>query len=60
MLETRVKYIFGSFLIDAKQIGGEFLQQKSVITLEVLVCSLNNQTTTLSWNSSNTTDNAVL
>ena len=60
MLETKVKYM-GSFLIDAKQIGGEFQNKRVfIVTLAVLVYSFNNQTTTLLWNSSNTTDDALL
>ena len=60
MLETKVKYM-RFFLIDAKQIGSEFQNKKVfIVTLAVLVYSFNNQTTTLSWNSSNTTDNALL
>ena len=47
-------------LIDAKQLGSEFQRKVFLVTLAVLVLySFNNQTTTL-WNSSNTTDNAVL
>ena len=50
----------GSFLIDANQIGGEFENKKVfIVTLAVLVYSFNNQATTL-WNSSNTTDDALL
>ena len=61
MLETKVKYICGSFLIDEKQIGSEFQNKKVfIVTLAVLVYSFNNQTSTLSWNSSITTDNALL
>ena len=44
---------------DAKQIGSEFQKKVFLVTLAVLVYSFNNQTTNL-WNSSNTTDNAVL
>ena len=61
MLETKVKYMqFLSYcLIDAKQTGSEFQKKVFLVTLTVLVYSFNNQTTTL-WNSSNTTDNALL
>ena len=59
MLET--KNICSSFLIDSKQIGGEFQNKKVfLVTLAVLVYSFNNLTTTLLWNSSNTTDDALL
>ena len=61
MLETKVKYMQFLFycLIDAKQTGSEFQKKVFLVTLTVLVYSFNNQTTTL-WNSSNTTDNALL
>ena len=42
MLETKVKYI-PSFLIDAKQIGGEFQNKKVfIVTLAGLVYPFNN------------------
>ena len=48
------------FLIDAKQLGSEFRNKKVfLVTLAVPVDFFKNQATTL-WNSSNTTDNAVL
>ena len=52
--------ICSSFLIYAKQLGSEFRNKKVfLVTLAVLVYSFSNQATAL-WNSSNTTDNAVL
>ena len=64
MLETKLNIsdpcaLFFSFLIDAKQLGSEFQNKVFLVTLAVLVYSFNNQTINL-WNSSNTTDNAVL
>ena len=60
MLETKLNIsdICASFLIDAKQLDSE-LQNKVFLVTLVLVYSFNNQTINL-WNSSNTTDNAVL
>ena len=61
MLETKLNIsdICASFLIDAKQLGSELQNKVFLVTLAVLVYSFNNQTINL-WNSSNTTDNAVL
>ena len=60
-LETKLNIsdICASFLIDAKQLVSEFQNKVFLVTLAVLVYSFNNQTINL-WNSSNTTDNAVL
>ena len=62
VIETKVKYMrFFCHWCKLKQIGGEFQNKKVfIVTLAVLVYSFNNRTTTLSWNSSNTTDNALL
>ena len=59
MLESKVKYArYLSYLSKATWL--RVSKQKSfLVTLAVLIYSFNNQTTTL-WNSSNTTDNAVL
>ena len=61
MLETKLNIsdLCASFLIDAKQLGSEFQNKVFLVTLALLVYSFNNQTINL-WNSSNTTDNAVL
>ena len=61
MLETKVKYMqILSYLCEATWQRASFETKKVfLVTLAVLVYSFNNQATTL-WNSSNTTDNAVL
>ena len=62
MLETKVKCNYAvPFLLVQSNLAASFKTKKCflIVTLAVLVYSFNNQATTL-WNSSNTTDNAVL
>ena len=62
MLETKVKCNYAvPFLLVQSNLAASFKTKKCflIVTLAVLLYSFNNQAATL-WNSSNTTDNAVL
>ena len=60
MLETKVKKNALLFLLMQSNLAASFKKKVFIVTLAVLVYSFNNQTTTLLWNSSNTTHDALL
>ena len=60
MLETKFKYNYAiTFLLMQSNVAASFKTSVSCHISSACIYSFNNQTTTL-WNSSNTTDNAVL